>query len=162
MSSFPKIDSPCPLRWKAPPAAGRDFCTHCRRRVHDLDGMSEGERRALLNGCGADICVSYTVPRRRIAAAGIAAALSFGAVASDIPTDRSSVPIQAIIPTEPKADCATDAETHMEVEVLLGGISHAREAEWLSAGNLPDLPTAGSGAFVHDMEFVAAPAPSSE
>ena len=81
MPAFPKIDSPCPLRWKTQPAAGRDFCSQCRRRVHNLDAMGEAERRALLAGCETDICVSYSVPRRRMAAAGLAVDLLF-----DVPT----------------------------------------------------------------------------
>jgi hypothetical protein len=159
MSSFPKIDSPCPLRWKSAPSAGRDFCTQCRRRVHNLDAMNEAERRALLAGCETDICVSYSVPRRRIAAAGIglAAALSFGAAAADVPPDRSPVATQTVIPSEPKADCVTEEEA-LEIEVLVGGISNAREAEWDEAGDLPVLPLAGPDAFDDAAEFVAPPA----
>ncbi|HSX62399.1 MAG TPA: hypothetical protein VLF18_19615 [Tahibacter sp.] len=162
MSSFPKIDSPCPLRWKSAPEAGRDFCTQCRRRVHNLDALDDAQRRALLAGCETDICVSYSVPRRRFAPAaaglGLAAALSFGAAAAEIPADRSPVAAQALIPSEPRADCATEAEEQTElVEVMVGGISSAREAEWDEASNLPDLPLAGPGAFENDAEFVAPP-----
>jgi hypothetical protein len=158
MSSFPKIDSPCPLRWKSAPSAGRDFCTQCHRRVHNLDAMSEAERHALLAGCETDICVSYSVPRRRLAAAGIglAAALSFGAAAADMPADRSPVATQTVIPSEPKADCATEDEMP-EIEIFLGGITSAREAEWDEASNLPDLPLAGPDAFDGEAEFVAPP-----
>jgi hypothetical protein len=161
MSSFPKIDSPCPLRWNSAPAAGRDFCTQCRRRVHNLDAMSEAQRRALLAGCETDICVSYSVSRRRLAAAGIglAAALSFGAAAADVPTDRSPVATPSVIPSEPKADCATNDEAPLEIEeIFVGGISSAREAEWVEASNLPDLPLAGPDAFEGEAEFIAPPA----
>lgn len=156
MSSFPKIDSPCPLRWKSAPTAGRDFCTQCRRRVHNLDTMNDTERRALLAGCATDICVSYSVPRR-IAAAGLAAALSFSAAATEIPADRSPVATSTLMPSAPKADCATEAEEPEEIEIFVGGISSARDAEWDEASNLPDLPLAGPDAFDGEAEFVAPP-----
>lgn len=164
MSSFPKIDSPCPLRWKSAPSAGRDFCTQCRRRVHNLDAMSEDRRRALLAGCETDICVSYSVPRRLAAAGlGLAAALSFGAAAAEVPADRSPVAAQTLIPSEAEADCATEDTKETEIiEILVGGVRDPRSAEWHDAGNLPEIPLAGADAFDDAAEFGAPPAARSD
>lgn len=161
MPAFPKIDSPCPLRWKTQPAAGRDFCSQCRRRVHNLDAMCEAERRALLAGCETDICVSYSVPRRRMAAAGLAVALSFGAAATEPPADRSPVEKPALVPSVPSADCPTEEQAEL-LEIMVGGISHAREAEWHTASDLPDLPVARPDAFVDEADFIALPATSTD
>lgn len=78
---FPKIDSPCPLKWKTLPSAGRDFCTVCRRRVHNLDAMTMTQWREFFAACSDTVCVAYTVrrPRRPVAAAatlGLAACAS--------------------------------------------------------------------------------------
>ncbi len=79
MANFPPITSPCPLRWRALPEPGRDYCTFCERRVHNLDRLSEAERSALLASRSGSVCVAYTVQRAAIsviAGAGIAATLA--------------------------------------------------------------------------------------
>ena len=79
MANFPPITSPCPLRWRALPEPGRDYCTFCEKRVHNLDRLSEAQRSALLASRSGSICVAYTVQRAAIsviAGAGIAATLA--------------------------------------------------------------------------------------
>lgn len=161
MPSFPKIDSPCPLRWNAAPAAGRDFCSLCRRRVHNLDDLDETQRRALLAGCEETICVAYTVKRsRRIAAAaglGLAAALSVAA-AAEPPADRSPVTAASLLPSTPKPDCPPQDNAREElIEVMVGGVRNPHEAEWDEASDLPELPALDDDAFLGEAEFGAVP-----
>jgi len=78
MASFPSITSPCPLRFRRLPEPGRDYCTFCCKRMHNLDLMSEAERAALL-GRGGSVCVAHSVQRAAVTAlagAGIAAAVA--------------------------------------------------------------------------------------
>ena len=57
------------------------------------------------------------------------------------------------LPTEEQAEL---------LEIMVGGISHAREAEWHTASDLPDLPVAGPDAFVDEADFIALPATSTD
>jgi hypothetical protein len=78
MTGFPRITSPCPLRFRALPEPGRDWCRFCEKRVHNLDLLSEDERAALL-ARGDAICVAYTLKRAAsvaLAGAGVAATLA--------------------------------------------------------------------------------------
>jgi hypothetical protein len=166
MSLFPKIDTPCPLRWKEMPSAERNFCTLCQRKVHNLSAMAIDERRAFLASCSGDTCVAYTVPRRRsvaplAAGLGLAAALSFSpTMAAEVPVDRSPVEQASLTPTEPKADCDTVEEESVELLVMTGGVRNpqATQLELESLDNdQPELPRVGPDAFLHDAEFVASP-----
>lgn len=119
---FPKIDSPCPLKWKTLPSAGRDFCTLCRRRVHNLDAMNTQQRQEFLAACSDTVCVAYTVrtPRRAVAAAtlGFAAALSFPAAQAfdAVPAaSGSETPAAAAYPNDDEATEETEA-------ILLGSV----------------------------------------
>jgi hypothetical protein len=165
--SFPKIDTPCPLRWKEMPSAGRDFCTLCERRVHNLSTMSTDERRAFLASCSGEVCVAYTVPRKPVRAAaaglGLAAALCLTpALASDPPAAMSPVTQQSLLPSEPKADCDTPPEeSEIMSIVVVGGVRDPAaaqlELESLDS-SLPDLPVVEDDAFLQPAaEFVAAP-----
>ena len=58
-------------------ATGMDFCGRCKRRVHNLDPLSDAEREALVAGCAGDVCIAYTVKR----AARIPVALGVGVMA---------------------------------------------------------------------------------
>lgn len=55
------IGSPCGLDWRAmTPRDGGRFCGDCKKVVHDLSSMSEGEAKALLRGPEtANLCVRY-------------------------------------------------------------------------------------------------------
>ncbi|MBL8297042.1 MAG: hypothetical protein JNN30_01735 [Rhodanobacteraceae bacterium] len=158
MPSFPKIDTPCPLRWKRAPTKGGDYCSTCQRHVLNLDTLNDAQRRALVAGCATDICVSYTVTRRRLATAGLglATALGINLAAAEVAPDRSPVEAQSLIPSEVRADCATDEKEAPElVEVLVGGIRSPHDAEWVEVSSLPDLPFADSNVFHDATEFVA-------
>jgi len=59
-----KVDvaTPCTMSWDAmKPAddAGRRFCAHCQRHVHDLSGLHGSEVEDLLCGSAGNLCVRY-------------------------------------------------------------------------------------------------------
>lgn len=165
MASFPKIDSPCPLRWKEMPSAGRDFCTLCKRQVHNLDAMGLDERRAFLASCSGEVCVAYTVRRTPLRAAaaglGLAAALSLTPALAEPPAAMSPVEQQSLLPSEPKADCDTAQKENIEIILIAGGVRDpaAAQLEMETAGNdLPELPVIDDDALLPAVEFVATPA----
>lgn len=153
MALVPKIDQPCPL--------GIDelrrlngYCGHCKTQVHALDGLSEAERRALLQAASGPVCVSYRVPRsaplRRGAGFGIAIAatlVSGGAFAADPPSllaptvsEPSATPVTTapLLPAEATAECE---ETKLDrIIVVGGGVSDPRDAHWIDDSELPELP----------------------
>ena len=140
MARVPIITSPCPLRWRGPPAPGMDFCGHCKRRVHNLDLMSMQEREAFLSGCTASVCVSYTVPRavRIPLAMGLSlAALASAAQAGDLPTN----------PDNAYSNIADiDAMT-------VGGTEAGEKLQWIDpaearAPSKPDLPDIDAAAWL--------------
>ena len=150
MASIPVIESPCPIAGKQLPAGNTEHCTLCDRSVHNLDLMNERERVAFMSSCSGKVCVAYTVraavPRKRLAAAmaGAAAAslLSLPAAA----TDDSTLPITQ----GPPAGAMSPVEGARElphcdelIEIWVGGVSHADQAEWADDGKEapPDLPT---------------------
>ncbi|MBP6749226.1 MAG: hypothetical protein KA144_06270, partial [Xanthomonadaceae bacterium] len=64
MSRFPRIDTPCPLSQDEQRAID-GHCNRCDKQVHQLDALSEDERRALLATATGPICVSYRAPAPR-------------------------------------------------------------------------------------------------
>lgn len=75
MAIFPKIQSPCPYKGALADIMDGDVCRLCKREVFDLTEMSDAGRVAFLADCTTDqVCVSYRVPIRRIAAATAAIA----------------------------------------------------------------------------------------
>lgn len=87
---------------------------------------------------------------------GLAAALSLAATASDLPADHSPVAAPAASTPLPEADRTIAEEPATEsLEILLGGVSNARDAEWGEASNLPALPVVAPDAF--EAEFITPP-----
>lgn len=166
MSLFPKIDSPCPLRWKTLPSAERNFCTLCERKVHNLDGMNVEQRKAFLAACSGDTCVAYSVPRRQnrapiAASLGLVAALSCSpAMANEAPTGMSTVQQVSLLPAAADPGHDTPQTLSMEEGILIGGVSDPRNAQWELDdldSDLPEIPRREADAFLGDTEFVAAP-----
>ena len=76
MSCYPKIESPCPMRLREVPAAGRNLCTHCDKTVINLDVLDENQRRAALAAFEDEVCVAYTIRVRPRSTRAPAAALA--------------------------------------------------------------------------------------
>ncbi|MEO8670838.1 MAG: hypothetical protein ABI411_05950 [Tahibacter sp.] len=174
MAHVPTIDSPCPIRWNAMPTAERNFCTQCERKVHNLDGMSDGQRREFLAACSGSVCVAYTVRPARSALStraglGLAAALALSPMlvgAQDMP-QQSPVEASSLTPKAEFIDCdhekGPDAAADDKVEmIIVGGVSNPRGARWQDeASTLPTLPDIAADALVDAQipsEFIAAPA----
>lgn len=166
MHLFPRIDSPCPLRWKILPSAERNFCTLCERKVYNLDRMNIEQRKAFLATRSEATCVAYSVPRRQsrapiAAGLGLAAALSLGpAMAGEAPTGMPSVQQVNAVPAEAKAGYEAAQTLSMDEEILVGSVRDPRDAEWeLDDANseLPEIPRREADAFLGDAEFIAAP-----
>ncbi len=131
MARVPLVTSPCPLRWSAMPSAGRDFCGRCNKRVHNLDGMNDAERAALLTSCSGEICVAYTVSRPLALAGlvglGVAAALGDPGLA--VAQDQAPAPVV----TGPTCD-------PLDKMVVLGGVKAARDAKLVDERDVAQAP----------------------
>lgn len=140
MSKVPVITSPCPLRWRESPQAGRDFCGHCQRRVHNLDGMNQVQREAFLAGCTGEVCVSYTIKRSRwpalAAGLGLASGLAGGVQAQD---EETTYPTTV---TGPQCEELGDVD-HLENMVILGGTLSKDALRWVDESEVerPAKPT---------------------
>jgi hypothetical protein len=76
MARFPKIQSPCPFKDRLASIMDGDVCRMCKRQVHDLTAMSDGERDTFLRSCaGGEVCVSYRLRPTLVGAALAAAAV---------------------------------------------------------------------------------------
>src|SRR3954468_6176196 len=73
MTSFPRIQRPCPYLDQLDAVVDDGFCRMCRRDVHDLTGMDEQQRADFVVDCG-DTCVSYTMQVKPAVAAALIAA----------------------------------------------------------------------------------------
>jgi len=152
MSRVPVVTSPCPFRWTSAPRAGQDFCGHCQRRVHNLDGLSDAERVAFLSGCSGTVCVFYTVRRPRLVATTLGLGLAAAGIlaAGSAPADewRTENPIAG----EYCDPMLTDI-------VVTGGTEAGMKLEWVDeaeaqAPSAPELPEIAASDWL--------PTPSSE
>ena len=137
MGLFPKVESPCPYKYKLDDIMQDDFCNMCERNVFDLTHMSETERKVFLSGCSGEICVSYRLPVRKIVAgAALAAATMPGLAAAQ---DASDATIEN-----------DDLYCYSEEDwIIVGGIRDVDEALWIdpeTEKHLTDIP--------ESMEFV--------
>ena len=121
MALFPKIQSPCPYKGKLTDIMDGDVCRLCKREVHDLTLMTDGERVSFMTGCKDEVCVSYRV-RPAIAAAALAVAT-------------------IVAPTAAAACDATESYV-----VVVGGIKKPAEVKYVQLGEaaadraIPQLP----------------------
>ena len=86
MALFPKIQNPCPYKANLAAVMDGDSCRMCKRQVHDLTAMTDGERIAFLASCSGEVCVSYRL-RPALAAAALALAVTtvpMAAAAQDV------------------------------------------------------------------------------
>ena len=75
MAFNPKIDNPCPYKNNLSAVMDGDFCTMCKRNVFDLNGMNDEARQSFLASCSTEVCVSYTLRVKHVAAIAAAATL---------------------------------------------------------------------------------------
>jgi hypothetical protein len=161
--SFPKIDSPCPLRFGALPEPGRDYCTRCERRVHNLDALSAPARRAFLAACDGPVCVAYTRPVSRALGSAIAAA-GVTALLSGAPAGADELSVEGIPVTEAsdaKGPCPIDPDGVDEISIIVGGVLSPADARWEEepAGELPEIPRAPASEMLEPEEIAAFVAP---
>ena len=102
MARVPVVESPCPIVGKSLPAGATEHCKLCERSVHNLDRMSDRERREFMSSCNGKVCVAYTVKipvrHRGLAAASLAAAAMVAMpVAAETP-EMSPMPGLADLP----------------------------------------------------------------
>jgi hypothetical protein len=137
LARVPVIESPCPIAGKPLPAGATEHCSLCERTVHNLNRMSETQRREFMRSCSGKVCVAYTVKipvrHRGLAAASLAAAALVALPAAADPLPASPLPDQTQLP-----DCDDLSEV-----VVTGGVMHGDQAEWLDDGEdaPPPLPT---------------------
>jgi len=148
MARAPVIDSPCPIAGKGVPAGAREHCTLCDRTVHNLNGMSDRERREFMSGCSGKVCVAYTT-RIPIRHRGLAVATFAAAALVSLPAAAEGP--DALGPAEPSTGAMSPASEadgllphcdEYEVE-WLGGVSRGDQANWIDDGKdaPPELPT---------------------
>lgn len=127
MAIFPKIQSPCPYKGDLADILDGEMCRLCSRRVHDLTGLSDQERVALIQGCSEDICVSYAIALRP----AIAAAMSIAALGA------------------PMAAAAQEFDSEEAIIVITaGGITDPGNVEYVSnadEASTPELPVVYEG-----------------
>ena len=148
MARVPLVDSPCPIAGRALPAGARDHCGVCDRSVHNLDRMSERERRDFMGACAGKVCVSYTIKlpvrRRGLVPAALAAAalVSLPAAAQGPDADATADPPAGAMSPLPGNEPLPYCDSLSEI-VVTGGVSRADQAEWMDDGKdaPPELPT---------------------
>ena len=152
------------------PTAGKDFCTQCERKVHNLSGMTEVQRRQFLATCSGKVCIAYAVPHaRRVAAMrvglGMLAAMVAAPVVAQDPPEGSMSPFTGVpvLPyAEPSAVNCDDANQVGQTELLesiliMGGVTDPQNVRWVEADAAqPVLPVVSDDAF--GAEFIEEPA----
>jgi hypothetical protein len=115
------VASPCGASWDTMLGGDRvRFCGDCKRDVYNLSAMTRGEAEALIAGRNGRLCVRYfqrpdgtillddcTVGRslrrkRRLVAAGAAALLVAGGVASHLPRYTTATAADAALRSVPE------------------------------------------------------------
>jgi hypothetical protein len=153
MALFPKIDSQCPLDIEEQRRLD-GYCHRCHKHVHALDGMGEGERRALLANAPGPLCVSYRRGTSRAASlAAVAITLMAGAAHAGEECADKTAPsllgathqsaevtrVEAHAIAVSKEDETTEQLEQLEF-IVVGGITSPQDAEWVDDSSLPELP----------------------
>lgn len=147
MARVPVIDTPCPIAGKALPDGATEHCGLCDRSVHNLDLMSEAQRREFLASCSGKVCVAYTVrveslgiphsgSRKRVLATAALAAAAFASL--PVAAQDTGLEGQSPLPSEnPLPSCDE------YYEIMVGGVNKGDQADWRDDGKdaPPELPT---------------------
>lgn len=149
MARVPVVETPCPIAGKPLPAGSTEHCSRCERTVHNLDRMSERERRDFMSGCSGKVCVAYTVRvpasrlRKRVlnGAAVAASALMTSGLAS-LPVAAQESPVVGMSPAS-DVNGLPNCNDFLDGLVVTGGVDKGDQAKWVDDGKdaPPDLPT---------------------
>jgi hypothetical protein len=142
MARVPVIETPCPIANRPLPVGAADHCTQCDRTVHNLDRMSESQRRAFMSACSGKVCVAYTVQvpvplrRRALGAAALAAA-----TLAALPVAAQESPVVGRSPISDPNGLQSCDDEWLDM-VVTGGVNKGDHAEWTDDGKdaPPDLP----------------------
>jgi hypothetical protein len=149
MAVFPKIDRPCPLGIDEQKRID-GYCGRCDKVVHALNGMSGDERVSLLRSAKGPLCVSYRLPARRVAGAGLGAALALSIVMPAFAKEPTLLGTFGSPPSDPAGEpqftpavnspsTSGDSEK-IEFITVTGGVSNPSDANFVDDSKLPDLP----------------------
>jgi len=156
MAFYPKIQSPCPYIANLAAIMDGDFCRMCERQVFDLTHMSSDEKKAFLDGCTGEVCISYRLSPA-IAAAALAAAMPAAAAAQDL---SPVVPDAAAV----AASTAEIAAMGDSIVVTGGGIKDPRTVQYVedpTDHDARELPVVYEDAPVRHAAAATAPLPAS-
>lgn len=128
MALVPLLRTPCPVRFDRMPQPGMDYCTLCARRVHNLDGLTDAQRRAVLATADADgrVCVAYTLRRPAQANALVRTAAAAALVATGCASATQPAPHDQVIPTHAATAAAAELSpvpAALDEIVVLGSAS---------------------------------------
>ncbi|MBN8500406.1 MAG: hypothetical protein J0M19_04570 [Sphingomonadales bacterium] len=128
MAIFPRIQSPCPYRDNLAAIMDGSFCRMCKREVHDISGLSDAERQALVASCKDEICVSYTVAAKTaVAAAALGAALGMPMAAA----------------AQNASAAASEEIDDNEAAIIVGGLKQPKQTKWVEVSRpsgMAELP----------------------
>jgi hypothetical protein len=132
MALFPRIQSPCPYKDRLGEIMTGDTCNQCDRQVHDITGLSDSQRLALVAGGGDEICVSYRVAARTVmAAAAMGAGFGMtGAVAAQPAADAASLPAAGGA-NEIVASYSDEVYPDDSMVIIVGGLKEPRRTVWV-------------------------------
>ncbi len=110
----------------------------CDRQVFNLDGMTDAERMRFMQSCKDEVCVSYSLPLRSMAAA---VALSAGAIAMPAAAQDKLIDVDTVpVVVEDLEWCADELEL---IEIIVGGIKDLDNVEYIDTEEdleIPELP----------------------
>ena len=138
MARFPKIQRMCPVRDSLAEYMDGDVCRMCDRQVFNLDGMTDAERMRFMQSCKGEVCVSYSLPLRSMAAA---VALSASTVAMPAAAQDKLIELdeqQGVYEDLPK--CADEL---LDIIIIAGGIKDPTDVEYIDTEEdleIPELP----------------------
>jgi hypothetical protein len=133
---YPKITSPCPFKFSAMPSGEKNYCGHCQKTVHNLDGMCANARKTFLANRSGKVCVAYSLPRT-VATLGAGIALSVALSTSATAYAQDNV------------QSAQDEELQ---DIIIVGGTVASDTEWAEARDIQPLPALEADAPA--LEFV--------
>ena len=139
MAIFPKVERHCPVKSSLSEYMDGDMCRLCERQVFDLNGMSDAGRQAFMASCTDEVCVSYKIPLR-----GLAAAAALGAAAVSIPAAAQDTLVELEADQAGYEELEKCVDEFQVIEwIIVGGIKDPTEAEYIDTEEdleTPELP----------------------